>query len=119
MLDFDDMISNLTITGFRAFHELRVDPLTRVNLFVGKNNAGKTSILEAVELLTLGGFEAIRRILERRDERIFTDRSVEPDPSHLFYGRSLSKFSIASPGRSLYCNVRQYRKCDIRNAFFI
>ena len=45
---------NLTITGFRTFRELHVDRLTRVNLFVGTNNAGKTSILEAAEVLTIG-----------------------------------------------------------------
>ena len=101
------MISNLTITGFRAFRELRVDPLTRVNLFVGKNNAGKTSILEAVELVTLGNFEAMRRILRRREERIFTDESTELDPSHLFYGRLLGNFSIVTRERYVRCLVAQ------------
>lgn len=111
MLDFDDMISNLTITGFRAFRELRVDPLTRVNLFVGKNNAGKTSILEAAELLAGGGLETLVRNLRRRKEEIISDsegdEGPELDPSHLFHGHELApgkSFSIeqTGPGRKRF-----------------
>jgi energy-coupling factor transporter ATP-binding protein EcfA2 len=108
------MISNLTITGFRAFRELRVDPLTRVNLFVGKNNAGKTSILEAVELVVSGTIGALPRILFRRGEEILPseeEHGTELDPAHLFYGRSLhvgNRFSIIGGGkktREVGCRV--------------
>jgi recombinational DNA repair ATPase RecF len=43
------MLNTLTIKGFRCFHELRVEPLKRVNLFVGRNSSGKTSILDAAD----------------------------------------------------------------------
>lgn len=90
MLEFRDMISNLTIKGFRAFRELRVDPLTRVNLFVGPNNAGKTSILEAVELLAAGSPDSLLRILRRRREEMLSEGEevTELDPSHLFRGHA-------------------------------
>lgn len=45
------MIHDLHITNYRTFNEIVVDPLKRVNLIVGANNAGKTSLLEAVYLL--------------------------------------------------------------------
>jgi len=42
------MLSDLHITNFRGFEELRLENLGRVNLIVGKNNTGKTSLLEAL-----------------------------------------------------------------------
>ena len=106
------MISNLTIEGFRAFRELRVDPLTRVNLFVGPNNAGKTTILEAVEILSLGTVKALEGILERRDEQLVKEKSLEPDPAHLFHGHSKEigkSFSIAGDKLSVQCTVEEGR----------
>ena len=43
-------ISNLDITNFRGIKHLQIDDLKMVNIFLGKNNVGKTSILEAVLL---------------------------------------------------------------------
>jgi len=45
------MLSDLHISNFRGFEDLRLDNLGRVNLVVGKNNTGKTSLLEAVTLI--------------------------------------------------------------------
>lgn len=48
------MLPSLTIEGFRAFRRLEVPRLGRVNLVVGSNNVGKTSLLEALTLFTAG-----------------------------------------------------------------
>ena len=45
------MIKELKIENFRGFASLELKDLTRVNLVVGENNAGKTSLLEAFLLL--------------------------------------------------------------------
>ena len=44
-------ISSFTIQGFRGIKELSVENLNLINLIVGDNNTGKTSILEAIQLL--------------------------------------------------------------------
>lgn len=44
------MYTQLTIESFRGFKKLVVPNLKRVNLFIGKNNVGKTSLLEAIFL---------------------------------------------------------------------
>ena len=49
------MFKNLRIRNFRAFDELEVERLGRVNLIAGKNNSGKTSLLEALFLLCWAG----------------------------------------------------------------
>ena len=43
--------SEISIKSYRRFRDLRIEGLRRVNIIVGANNAGKTSVLEAVQLL--------------------------------------------------------------------
>ena len=42
-------LPSLEVQGFRGFQDLRIEKLGRVNLIVGKNNIGKSSLLEAIE----------------------------------------------------------------------
>lgn len=44
-------IDNLKIDGFRGLRALEINGLGLVNVFIGGNNSGKTSILEAVAIL--------------------------------------------------------------------
>ena len=44
------MYSSFNIENFRLFDRLRVEPLARVNLIAGRNNVGKTALLEALWL---------------------------------------------------------------------
>ncbi|WP_052567067.1 AAA family ATPase [Candidatus Magnetobacterium casense] len=46
------MFKKITIDNFRAITHIEIDDLRRINLFVGKNNSGKSSILEAICLLS-------------------------------------------------------------------
>jgi len=48
------LLPELTIQGFRAFQELEIPRLGRVNIVVGRNNVGKTSLLEALRFLAAG-----------------------------------------------------------------
>src|SRR5713101_406593 len=44
------ILNSLGARNFRAFRDLKIAHLGRVNLLVGKNNVGKTSLLEAIQL---------------------------------------------------------------------
>lgn len=44
------MFTSLAIQNFRAFTDLKVDSVDRVNLIAGKNDTGKTALLEAAYL---------------------------------------------------------------------
>jgi AAA15 family ATPase/GTPase len=44
------MIKNIEIDNFRCFNKTKVDGFSRINLFGGKNNSGKTALLESVLL---------------------------------------------------------------------
>jgi predicted ATPase len=101
------MYESIRISRFRQFSALELPALTRVNLFVGRNNAGKTSILESIEMLASGGrVSPLLRSARRRGEvstEVSEDRPsrVDLDVRHLFLGHRLSKgASFELQGRS-------------------
>lgn len=49
------MLEQLTVRNYRGLAELEVADIGRLNIVVGKNNAGKTRLLEAIYLLAMGG----------------------------------------------------------------
>ncbi len=79
-------LDSLTIRGLRGLRNIELDQLGRINLIVGQNDTGKTSILEAVFLLTgLGvarlpvGIQNFRRhaVVDSRDlSLLFHDLDV-------------------------------------------
>ncbi len=90
------MIHTLCIRGFRAFESLTLNDLSPVTLLVGPNNAGKSTVLEAFELLLGGGLPgSITRSLNRRNEFLFANNGDErrrvPTISHLFTGHVLKR----------------------------
>ncbi|MEQ9552695.1 MAG: AAA family ATPase [Coleofasciculus sp. G3-WIS-01] len=98
------MLKNLTIKNFRCFKHFQLQQLGRVNLLVGKNNSGKTSILEAIQLLcSKGNPEPLVEMMTNRGEYFWSDdirrsgRERELDICHLFHGHEIesgSEFSI-------------------------
>jgi hypothetical protein len=109
------MMTTLRIDNFRSFRRLTVEGLTRVSLLVGTNNAGKTSVLEAAELVLGGtGPSILLRSMRSRGEVVSTrgPRSTYVEVNHLFHGHSLepgkffeiSAFVGESP-RSVRCQI--------------
>jgi predicted ATP-dependent endonuclease of OLD family len=65
------LLKEIRLQGFRAFRDLTLAPLTRINLLVGANNTGKTSVLEGAEILLGGGGpQFLARSLLRRMESV-------------------------------------------------
>src|SRR5258707_11889142 len=63
------LLESLEIQNFRGFKHLQIEKLGRVNLIVGKNNVGKTALLEALHLYThKGGSRLVWEMLQERDE---------------------------------------------------
>ena len=55
------MLKRLQIRNFRGFNALEIDQLSGINLIAGKNNSGKTSLLEAISLLVGAGDARLAR----------------------------------------------------------
>jgi AAA domain, putative AbiEii toxin, Type IV TA system/AAA ATPase domain len=87
------MLTRVDIANYRGFKTYRMDGLSRVNLLVGKNNSGKTALLEGLQFLTSGGdITVLADAAQRRGEVILTrpDRSVRFEISHFFHGHTLA-----------------------------
>lgn len=64
------MINSFYIENFKCFKELFIPTLGNVNLIIGKNNAGKSSLLEALMIYASGGNEAtLRQISIKHGEK--------------------------------------------------
>jgi len=63
------MLDSLYIKNFRLFKELKIEHLGRVNLIVGRNNSGKTCLLEALWIYGSNANPAVlENIISQRDE---------------------------------------------------
>src|SRR5947208_1271150 len=95
------MLTRVEISNYRGFKSYKMEGLAQVNLLVGKNNGGKTALLEGIQFLTSGGDPAVlAEVAERRGEVIVgrPDPSVSVDIAHFFHGHSLAldaSFSFA------------------------
>jgi len=89
------MLDSLVIRRFRAFRQLQIPRLGRVNLITGKNNVGKSCVLEALWLYARRGSPSlIWQLLGARDESVRPYTRAEGDTEeqtlaikYLFYGR--------------------------------
>lgn len=87
------MLNSLEIKNFRALEDFRVEKLGRVNLIVGKNNSGKSTVLEALRIYAANGNpELLQEIAMSHDEPC-----LQTLPNHIkaipfkdfFFGRML------------------------------
>jgi AAA15 family ATPase/GTPase len=93
------MLNSLEIQNYRNLKHLKIDKLGRVNLIVGKNNTGKSSVLEAVVLFfsydNLDFFGWVDRFLISRGEKLVEGVDFEKQEqtiASLFYKKRVSYF---------------------------
>jgi len=107
------MLKSIYISNFKGLKEVNVPSVGNLNLIVGKNNSGKSSILEALMLYASGGSESVLHELSVSHDEVSRERfrpaeyqQTDPESQsfitnemlpyeHLFYGRTFdSKESI-------------------------
>jgi hypothetical protein len=116
----DLILNSLEIQRFRCFRELRIERLGRVNLIVGKNNVGKSTILEALRLFASPSLRVLLEILASRNEiaraeiELWSRIIGSPIPiDSLFFGRrGLNDGAIwigpsDSPDQSLEVTIKE------------
>lgn len=92
----DPKITSILLEGFRAFRKFEVRGFGHVNLITGRNNTGKSSLLEALRLLASNAtLDVINSILGDREENLGESTQDQGD-EELF--RELS---------SLFCDFPQ------------
>ncbi len=103
-------IQKLSIQNYRVFREFQIAQAARVNLIVGTNNSGKSSLLEAIYLLTSKQpSSSLLYILSERGEYIYKPSDPRYGQkmaggyliSHIFNGHRLNEDStIVITGQS-------------------
>ena len=90
------MLDSLYIKNFRLFKELTIEKLGRVNLILGRNNSGKSCLLEALHLYAKNASPRTlyELIMERGEDwkirrQPENDELIENPLRHLFYGYHL------------------------------
>lgn len=77
-------IKNLTFSNFKCFKDLKVENIQRVNLIGGKNNIGKTSFMEGIELFVSSSDSLdlnfnLYEMMRRRQSNLRRERYFELD----------------------------------------
>lgn len=120
------MIHSLALSGYRGFPRFAMNGLGRINLLVGKNNCGKTTLLEALHLLwSANDLGALWQTLARRGEQPIPEippgrqPQQEVEVAHLFTGHQVAfggEFSIEStnqtPARSVKYQIAEPKVQD-------
>lgn len=115
------LFDSLEIRQFRAFDYIKIDQLGHINLFLGKNNVGKSTLLEALCLhATLGSPQIIQWILDGRDEpgEVRHGNTVDPTVWRLFHGHpalerikeSIQIGRVGAPDSALSLSITWLRK---------
>lgn len=70
------MLDSLHIKNYRNLRDFQIDSVDRINLITGKNNTGKSTVLEAIAIYaSRGDFSQIYQLLNNRGEDFLrTDR---------------------------------------------
>lgn len=98
-------IRDLRVSGFRALTDLTIGPFGRVNLITGRNNAGKSSLLEAIRILaTDGSPRTFYDILNYREE---SESKSTPEGERSYLPTDFSPYSGLFSG---YPNLGQSDK---------
>ncbi len=78
------MIKSLEINNFRCFNSTKANNFVRINLLGGRNNAGKTTLLEALFLMCEPSGQAITQLIRfRRTPKYLS--SIENPWSNFFF----------------------------------
>lgn len=98
------MIDDLHIENFLTFEKLNINGLKRVNLIAGKNNTGKTALLEAIRILTSSGHNTVINniLFERGHFQSGWEESYDALFNRNFFGklREFNAFTINDLGFS-------------------
>lgn len=120
-------LSSLRIAGYRQLREVQAEGLADVNLIVGANNAGKTTLLEALRIFAAGGAPSVLiELLSRHGQTLVASSNDAEDDNgralaSLFHGRRFPQgdnegISIGSVDGSLRVTIRHAFQVEVEES---
>ena len=92
----ENFIDHISISNFKSIRELKLEGLTRINLFIGKPNVGKSNILEALGIFSLP-------YLELNPNKKLSSLIRVEHQNELFHNGNLEKQIFLSTNIGKYC----------------
>lgn len=90
-------INSIEISHFRGIKKLEISDFSRINLVVGDNNCGKTTFLEAIQLLFAeANLSSVKSIVKQR---------TVLNPNDSFYVSFINLFNSEQTGKSLSFDI--------------
>lgn len=118
-------LDSLKIEGFRGYKNLEINQFRRINLIVGANSVGKTSLLEAIQLLIdKGSPNLIIELLNRRNEAVEMYRlgrpAARPDDDDLIrniriISEGLGNMFYGRPDIDVGSKQYEFTICELNN----
>lgn len=104
-------LRNIKIDTFRGISNLKINDLSHINLIVGDNNCGKTSILEAIQLLRApSDINNVLRVSRARDSYIgFSKMPIFDSFTNMLTGEVDKLLSVS-------CEYEDGLKNDLKSA---
>ena len=115
----NNFVENLTFSNFKCFKNINVNNFKRINLISGKNNIGKTSLMEGIELFVSSSNSLdlslnIYEMMKRRQSNLRRDRYFELD----FIFENSSKVELTINNKTIkiqYSETMQEEANDLSN----
>lgn len=97
------MLDSLYIKNFRVLKELKIDSLSQVNLITGKNNTGKSTILEALAIYaSRGDLSQIYQLLNYRGEDYRLKDNIYNEPKEIVENNLRSLSSMFTNRKTIF-----------------
>ena len=92
-------INSIEINQFRGIRQLTISNFSKINLIVGDNNSGKTTFLEAVQLLfAKSQLSSVKNIIKQRTVLNVSESS--------FYTSFIKMFNVNQESELLDFDIR-------------
>jgi AAA15 family ATPase/GTPase len=113
------MIKTLNIKNFKSLTDLTIEELGPLNLIVGKNNSGKSTVLEAIRILASNGSQSIiNEIVESHDDNILSQYSSNDEDVSIYEGLFPER-KFPSDDSSIYIgSINKKRFVEIQRVFY-
>ena len=109
------MIKNIKINNYKCFQNFEIKNFKRINILVGNNNSGKTSLLEALALLDPKVFKKQNKLIKNYFSFIDNRAEISADSGIEYFLKLIRKFF---EDYSIFFNERNIEKSIFIEADF-